>query len=88
MQRCERLGLQYLNFHPGSHLNKLAPEHCLDRIAQSINLSLARTAGVAAIIENTAGQGTNLGYRFEHLARIIAQVKDKSRVGVCLDTCH
>ncbi|MCA1784550.1 MAG: deoxyribonuclease IV, partial [Desulfobacteraceae bacterium] len=58
------------------------------RIAQSINLSLARTAGVAAIIENTAGQGTNLGYRFEHLARIIAQVKDKSRVGVCLDTCH
>jgi deoxyribonuclease IV len=88
MQRCEQLGLQYLNFHPGSHLNKLAPEHCLDRIAQSIDLALDRTTGVTAVIENTAGQGTNLGFRFEHLARIIAQVKDNTRVGVCLDTCH
>jgi deoxyribonuclease IV len=88
MQRCELLGLQYLNFHPGSHLNKLSPEHCLDRIAQSIDLALAQTTGVAAVLENTAGQGTNLGYRFQHLARIIAQVSDKNRIGVCLDTCH
>lgn len=88
MERCEQLGLIYLNFHPGSHLNKLSPEQCLDRIAQSIDLALEKTAGVTAVIENTAGQGTNLGYRFEHLARIINQVFDKTRVGVCLDTCH
>jgi deoxyribonuclease-4 len=88
MQRCEQLGLQYLNFHPGSHLNKIDPADCLDRIAQSINLALAATAGVTAVIENTAGQGTNLGYQFEHLARIIENVQDKARVGVCLDTCH
>ncbi|MEX1302460.1 MAG: deoxyribonuclease IV [Desulfotignum sp.] len=88
MGRCEQLGLKYLNFHPGSHLNKLTPEQCLDRIARSIDLALERTSGVTAVIENTAGQGTNLGYRFEHLARIIGQVTDKSRVGVCLDTCH
>ena len=88
MGRCERLGLFSLNFHPGSHLNQLSPEHCLDRIAQSINLALDRTTGVTAVIENTAGQGTNLGYRFGHLARIIEQATDKKRVGVCLDTCH
>ncbi|WP_024336470.1 deoxyribonuclease IV [Desulfotignum balticum] len=88
MGRCEQLGLCYLNFHPGSHLNKLSPEQCLDRIAQSINLALDRTTGVTAVIENTAGQGTNLGYGFDHLARIIEQVTDKTRVGVCLDTCH
>jgi deoxyribonuclease-4 len=88
MQRCEKLGLQYLNFHPGSHLNKLSPENCLDRIAQSIDLALEQTTGVTAVIENTAGQGTNLGFRFEQLARIIAQVTDKNRVGICLDTCH
>lgn len=88
MARCQQLGLKYLNFHPGSHLKKLSPEQCLDRIAQSIDLALEKTTGVTAVIENTAGQGTNLGYRFEHLARIIAQVTDKTRVGICLDTCH
>jgi deoxyribonuclease IV len=88
MQRCEQLGLKYLNFHPGSHLNKIAPDHCLERIAQSINLALEKTAGVTAVIENTAGQGTNLGHQFDHLARIINNVEDKGRVGVCLDTCH
>ena len=86
--RCEQLGLKYLNFHPGSHLNKLSEENCLARIAESVNLALERTTGVTAVIENTAGQGTNLGYRFEHLAAIIAGVEDKTRVGVCLDTCH
>jgi len=88
MQRCEQLGLDRLNFHPGSHLNKCSEGECLARIAESINLALLKTKGVIAVIENTAGQGTNMGHRFEHLAEIIAQVKDKSRVGVCLDTCH
>jgi len=88
MQRCEQLGLQYLNFHPGSHLNKMDPDHCLERIAESINLALDMTTGITAVIENTAGQGTNMGYRFEHLARIIENIQDKSRIGICLDTCH
>ena len=88
MQRCEQLGLQYLNFHPGSHLKKIEPDNCLARIAESINLALDQTDGVTAVIENTAGQGTNMGFRFEHLAAMIDGVEDKSRVGVCLDTCH
>jgi deoxyribonuclease-4 len=87
-QRCEQLGLKYLNFHPGSHLNKLSPEKCLQRIAESINITLEKTETVMAVIENTAGQGTNLGFQFEHLAMIIDRVENKSRVGVCLDTCH
>src|SRR5699024_341549 len=88
MQRCEQLGLSLLNFHPGSHLNKISITDCLQRIAESINWALAQTQGVTAVIENTAGQGTNLGFEFEQLAEIIAQVEDKSRVGVCIDTCH
>ena len=87
-RRCEQLGLTMLNFHPGSHLGELSEEESLDRIAESINLTLEQTSGVAAILETTAGQGTNLGYRFEHIARIIDRVEDKSRVGVCVDTCH
>lgn len=88
MQRCELLGLDRLNFHPGSHLKKISEEESLNRIAESINMVLARTKGVTAVLENTAGQGSNLGFRFEHLAYIIERVEDKSRVGVCLDTCH
>lgn len=89
MQRCEQLGLKLLNFHPGSHLNKISSEEAsLDRVAESINISLDQTGGVTAVIENTAGQGTNLGYKFEHLAHIIDKVEDKNRVGICLDTCH
>ena len=88
LQRCEQLGLIYLNFHPGSHLRQLQESDCLSRIAESINLALQQTSAVTAVIENTAGQGSNLGYRFEHLAQIIEQVEDKDRVGVCLDTCH
>lgn len=88
MQRCAKLGLCYLNFHPGSHLKQLSEEECLARIAESINIALQQSEGVTAVIENTAGQGTNLGYCFEHLARIIELVEDKTRVGVCLDTCH
>lgn len=88
MQRCEQLGLELLNFHPGSHLSQMTEEECLTRIAESINWTLNQTSGVCAVIENTAGQGTNLGYKFEHLAYIIDKVEDKSRVGVCLDTAH
>lgn len=88
MQRCEQLGLNRLNFHPGSHLGQISVTECLRRIAESINLALDHTDGVCAVIENTAGQGSNLGFRFEQLAEIISQVEDRSRVGVCIDTCH
>jgi len=88
MQRCEQLGLDRLNFHPGSHLNEISVDDCLARIAESINRTLEQTAGVCAVIENTAGQGTNLGYTFEQIAAIIDRVDDKSRVGVCIDTAH
>lgn len=88
MQRAELLGLSLLNFHPGSHLQQIAEEDCLKLIAESINIALDQTRGVTAVIENTAGQGSNLGFRFEHLAEIIHHVEDKSRVGVCIDTCH
>lgn len=88
MQRCEQLGLRLLNFHPGSHLKKIPLEVCLDRIAESINLTLAKTQGVTAVIENTAGQGSNVGNEFWHLKYIIDRIDDQSRVGVCLDTCH
>ena len=88
MQRCEQLGLRLLNFHPGSSLNKIATEDCLSLIAESINITLEKTKGVTAVIENTAGQGSNLGSEFWQLKYIIDRVDDKSRVGVCLDTCH
>lgn len=88
MQRCEQLGLDRLNFHPGSHLNQISEEKCLTTIADSINWTLNQTSGVIAVIENTAGQGTNLGFSFYQLKSIIDQVEDKTRVGVCIDTCH
>ena len=88
IQRCEQLGIRLLNFHPGSHLDKISPEECIERNAESVNWALERTEGVTAVFENTAGQGTNMGYRFEHLAEMIDRVEDKTRVGVCIDTCH
>ncbi len=88
MTRCQQLGLTLLNFHPGSHLQQIDEDACLAKIAESINIALEKTSGVTAVIENTAGQGSNLGFRFEHLAAIIDGVEDKSRVGVCIDTCH
>ena len=88
MQRCEQLGLDRLNFHPGSHLNSISEEESLSRMAESINMALDKTKGVIAVIENTAGQGTNLGYKFEQIRFIIDKVEDKSRVGICIDTCH
>ncbi|CNB86944.1 deoxyribonuclease IV [Yersinia pseudotuberculosis] len=86
--RCQQLGLSLLNFHPGSHLLQIDEDQCLARIAESINIALDATEGVTVVIENTAGQGSNLGFKFEHLAAIIERVEDKSRVGVCIDTCH
>lgn len=87
-KRCEQLGLKMLNFHPGSHLNLTDLDTCLDTIAESINLVLSKTDNVIAVIENTAGQGSNVGFDFEHLAHIISGIEDKSRVGVCIDSCH
>ncbi len=88
MSRCQQLGLDRLNFHPGSHLKAISVEECLNRVAESINMALDKTQGVTAVIENTAGQGSNVGFDFEHLAYIIDRVEDKSRVGYCIDTCH
>ena len=88
MRRCQLLGLDRLNFHPGSHLGRIDIEESLKRVAESINIALDKTQGVTAVIENTAGQGTNLGHRFEEIAYIIDRVEDKSRVGFCIDTCH
>ncbi|MEA1924053.1 MAG: deoxyribonuclease IV [Pseudomonadota bacterium] len=88
LQRCEQLGLSKLNFHPGSTLKKISDEEGLTLVAQALNTALTKTTSVTAVIENTAGQGSNLGHRFEHLKAIIDQVDDKTRVGVCLDTCH
>jgi deoxyribonuclease-4 len=103
LERCRILGLDRLNFHPGSHLVKISkkdPEYidklmqaelgCLDVIAESMNRAIDATknSNVKLVIENTAGQGSNLGYKFEHLGHIIDKIEDKSRVGICLDTCH
>ena len=88
IERCEILKLDRLNFHPGSHLRKISEEECLNNIAGSMNKAIDVTKDVKLVIENTAGQGSNLGYKFEHLAYIIDKIEDKSRVGVCIDTCH
>jgi deoxyribonuclease IV len=88
MQRCEQLGLDRLNFHPGSHLGKISETDCLKTIAESVNIALSKTEGVTAVIENTSGQGSNMGHTFEQIRTIIDHVSDKSRVGVCIDTCH
>lgn len=88
LERCAQLGLTTLNMHPGSHLKAISEEECLDLIADSINIALSETKGVTVVLENTAGQGTNLGYKIDHLAHIIDKIEDKSRIGVCIDTCH
>ncbi len=88
INRCYQLGLSYLNIHPGSHLKIVQEEECLNSIAKSINYSLDKTKGVSVVLENTAGQGSNVGYKFEHLAHIIDKIEDKSRIGTCFDTCH
>jgi deoxyribonuclease-4 len=88
VQRCSLLGLDRLNFHPGSHLKQISEDECMSRISEAMNRTLEQTSGVSLVLENTAGQGSNLGWKFEHLAQIIDKIEDKSRVGVCIDTCH
>ncbi|MGE4396132.1 MAG: deoxyribonuclease IV [Sulfurimonas sp.] len=88
VQRCEQLGLDRLNFHPGSHLKQISEDECLGKIADAMNITLEKTQGVSLVLENTSGQGSNLGWKFEHLAQIIDKIEDKNRVGVCIDTCH
>lgn len=88
MERCRQLGLRLLNFHPGSHLKRAADEACMDTIAQSINRALEAVQDVTAVIESTAGQGGAVGWRFEHLTYVIGKIREKKRVGVCLDTAH
>ena len=88
LKRVEQLGLKYLNFHPGSHLKQLSEEECLEKIAKNLNIALKETQSAIAVIETTAGQGSNLGYKFEHLRDIIDMVEDKSRIAVCIDTAH
>lgn len=88
MSRCASLGLKMINFHPGATMKEMNEEGALALTAQSINYALEKTEDVIAVIENTAGQGSNIGYTFEQIAGIIDQVEDKTRVGVCIDTCH
>jgi deoxyribonuclease IV len=88
LKRCRQLGLKYLNLHPGSSLGKMSDSECIKRIALAVNNALEATAGVTVVVENTAGQGSWVGHSFEHLAELIAQVKDKSRIGICFDTAH
>lgn len=86
--RCALLGLSMINFHPGATLNLIDDDECLQRIAKGIDAAHQKHPGITAVVENTAGQGSNLGYGLEHLARIIELVADKTRIGVCIDTCH
>nr|WP_314373791.1 deoxyribonuclease IV [uncultured Campylobacter sp.] len=88
IRRCEALGLRLLNFHPGSHLNEISAQQCMDNIAGSLNFAIANTSGVKLVLENTAGQGSNLGYDFAQLAYVIGKISNKDRIGVCIDTCH
>ncbi|MDD3342025.1 MAG: deoxyribonuclease IV [Sulfurospirillaceae bacterium] len=88
IRRCDQLGLDKLNFHPGSHLKIISEEDCLELIAQGMNEALSQTKNITLVVENTAGQGSNLGYKMEHLAYLMENSIDKERVGICIDTCH
>jgi deoxyribonuclease-4 len=89
IERAEALGLPYIIMHPGAHVGS-GDDTGLARIADSLNLLFERTKGyrVSLLLETTAGQGTVLGHRFEHIAEIIDKINYSKRVGVCLDTCH
>lgn len=88
MRRCSLLGLTMFNFHPGSTVGKIADDEALAQIAQTLNMVHRKVPGVKTVLENTAGQGSNLGWQLAHLGRIIELVDDKERMGVCIDTCH
>jgi len=89
LERCEQLGVEYLNFHPGSHLGQ-GEEEGIKIIAESLDLAHSKTKGfeVSSMLKATAGQGTNLGYRFEQLQKIIELVEEPERMSVCIDTAH
>ncbi len=88
INRCKQLSLKYINIHPGAHLGIVSEDECLEIIAENINDILSETQDIIIVLENTAGEGTNVGYRFEHLKRITELINDKKRIGVCMDTCH
>ncbi|MDK2859260.1 MAG: deoxyribonuclease [Sphaerochaeta sp.] len=88
LRRVDQLGLSLLNFHPGSHLGLIDPKESLSLVAQSLDIALSETDHVVAVIENTAGQGTNLGSSFEELAYLFEQCTQRERIGFCIDTCH
>lgn len=88
MTRCNQLGLNKINIHPGSHLNEITTDECISLIANSINTAHKKIPNVTVILENTAGQGSNIGSKFEEIGKIINLIEDKNRIGVCLDTCH
>lgn len=88
LNRCSMLGIKHLVLHPGSHVGE-GEEKCLERITKGINAVFELDSNDTVILlENMAGQGTNVCYAFEQLGSIIKNVKDKKRVGVCFDTCH
>jgi deoxyribonuclease-4 len=88
ISRCTQLGLGTLNFHPGSSLGRISESDCLKYISDCLNSAHQLTEKVTTVIENTSGQGNNVGYKLEHLAKLIESVENKQRIGVCLDTCH
>lgn len=89
IERCALLGIPYLNFHPGSHMGA-GEDEGIKRIAESLNILHEQTKNVhvMSVLETTAGQGTAIGYTFEHLRAIIDLVENKQRIAVCVDTCH
>ncbi|XP_073405600.1 probable endonuclease 4 isoform X2 [Dendrobates tinctorius] len=86
--RCQKLGLTLYNIHPGSHIGEMPVSKCLELIADGINYAHSQVPGVVVVLENMSCQGNTVGGRFEELRGIIDHIKDKSRIGVCLDTCH
>ncbi|MBQ9368755.1 MAG: deoxyribonuclease IV, partial [Victivallales bacterium] len=88
LKRCHALGLKLLNFHPGSHLKLVSEAEDIKIIAESVREALNTVPDVTAVFENTAGQGSNLGYTFQQLADMLEAVGMPERVGVCFDTCH
>lgn len=88
LQRCHRFGISLYNFHPGSTVGKCSVSQALDHISESINRAHSVVPDVIVVLETMAGQGNVVGSKFEELRDIIAKVQDKSRIGVCIDTCH
>lgn len=87
LKRCEQLGIKLYNWHPGSTVGACTKSESLKLVAESINRAHKETSTVICVIENMAGAGNILGSKWEELAEIIEGVEDKSRVGVCIDTC-